>query len=179
MSSQQSYIYVIAFDSGTLKVGRSADAVGRLRTHSREANRHGVGVTSQWHSAPCSAREAVLYERQLIAFCASQGTLRAGTEYFAGLEHGEVQSFAEALAGAPEPPAEKEDARMEADSPPSSYRPPYWKDGVEYIDEADVFDDDVCPLIPAESLKWRKPKVVRVVLPRQTFPSDPNDPDVL
>lgn len=74
MSKQQNYyIYVIAFDSGTLKAGRAADVVARLSTHRREAARHGVGVTAEWYSAPCGEFEAVLYERRLLDFCASQG----------------------------------------------------------------------------------------------------------
>lgn len=153
--SQQSHIYVIAFDSGTLKVGRAADVVARLGTHRREAARHGVCVAAQWCSAPCSESEAVLYERQLVALCASRGTLRAGTEYFIGVDFDEVQSHAEALAGAPGPlpakkqrPARSKGAATPTSRAPSGYRPPYWKDGVEYIDEADEFSDDLCPLVP-------------------------------
>lgn len=143
---QQSHIYVIAFDSGTLKVGRAADGANRLATHRREAARHGIGVTSQWCSTPCSEHAAVLYEKQLIAFCSSQGTLRAGTEYFVGVEFDAVQSLAETLARAPEPPpAKTEDQPIRS----GGYHPPYWKDGVEHIDEADWFDDDLSPLVPA------------------------------
>lgn len=104
MPKQQNYyIYVIAFDSGTLKVGRAADAVARLSTHRREAARHRVGVTAEWHSAPRGEFEAVQYERLLIDFCASRGTLRAGQEYFCGLDYEEVQALAETLAGASVP----------------------------------------------------------------------------
>ncbi|WP_405149376.1 hypothetical protein OG589_14325 [Sphaerisporangium sp. NBC_01403] len=171
--SNHGQIYVIAFDSGTLKVGRAADAQARLAMHRREAARHGIGVTSQWCSAPCSQHEAVLYERQLLAFCASRGTLRAGAEYFVGLEFDEVQGLAETLAGAPEPPpAKREGASTATNSPPSHYRPPYWKDGVEYIDEEDEFPGDLCPLVPGESFVRHRPKPVKVFLWSSTGPEE-------
>lgn len=106
MSRQQNcYIYVIAFDSGTLKAGRAADVIARLRTHRREAARHGVGVTAEWYSAPCGEHAAVRYEQRLLDFSASRGTLRAGQEYFSDLDFEEVRALAQMLAGAPVPPA--------------------------------------------------------------------------
>jgi hypothetical protein len=98
--SKQSYIYVIAFDSGTLKVGRAADGARRLATHRREASRHGVAVVSEWCSPPCGGRATAFYERELIAFCETRGTRRAGTEYFTGLDFSEVRKLAKELVDA-------------------------------------------------------------------------------
>ncbi|MET8985783.1 GIY-YIG nuclease family protein [Nonomuraea wenchangensis] len=104
---RDSHIYVIHFDSGTLKVGRAADVVARLRVHRRQASQHGVSVTAEWYSAPCGEIKAAHLEQKLIDFCARHGTLRAGQEYFCGLNFEEVRALAEKLAGAPEPPAAK------------------------------------------------------------------------
>lgn len=122
---KQSHIYVIAFDSGTLKAGRAADGAGRLAAHRREAARHGITVTSQWCSPPCNEGAAVHYEQRLLAFCASRGALRAGLEYFHGMEFSEVQSFAETLVGAADPlPVADEIAPTATIKPPSRGRPP-------------------------------------------------------
>lgn len=104
---QQSHLYVIAFDSGTIKVGRAADVTARLGTHRREAARHGVSVIAEWYSAPCGEWAAMRYEQRLLDACASRGTLRAGQEYFSGLDFEEVRVLAETLAGAPGPPSPK------------------------------------------------------------------------
>lgn len=116
MSRQQNcYIYVIAFDSGTLKAGRAADVIARLRTHRREAARHGVGVTAEWYSAPCGEHAAVRYEQRLLDFCASRGTLRAGQEYFSGLDFEEVRA---PIENPPPPPTE----------PPPVWEHKAWRD---------------------------------------------------
>lgn len=92
-----SHIYVIAFEGGTVKVGRAADVAGRLATHRRTAACFGLGVTAEWHSPRCGYRISARYERQLVEFCASRGVLRGGHEYFGGVEFSEVQRFAETL----------------------------------------------------------------------------------
>jgi hypothetical protein len=92
-----SHIYVIAFEGGTVKVGRAADVAGRLATHRRTAACFGLGVTAEWHSPRCGYRMSAQYERQLVEFCASRGVLRGGQEYFTGVEFSDVQRFAESL----------------------------------------------------------------------------------
>ncbi|MGI5273114.1 UTRA domain-containing protein [Nonomuraea sp. CA-218870] len=92
---------MVAFDSGTLKVGRATDVEARLRTHQQEAARHGVRVTSQWYSAPCSPGYAAHYEKLLKAICNRRGLLQAGLEYFKGLDFNEIRARAEELTGAP------------------------------------------------------------------------------
>lgn len=158
--SKQSHIYVIAFDSGTLKAGRAADAVGRLGIHRREAARHGIAVTSQWCSLPCSEGEAVHYEQQLVAFCASRGTLRAGLEYFHGLEFSEVQSFAETLVKPADPlPAEVEDAPNATVNLPVREQPPVRRFGWLVVDEEDEFPGDLRPaLAPPAALSPERRK---------------------
>lgn len=92
-----SYVYVIAFEGGTVKVGRAADVAGRLAAHRREAARYGLGVVGEWHSPRCLYGMSTRHERQLVEFCASRGVLRGGQEYFGGVEFLEVQRFAETL----------------------------------------------------------------------------------
>lgn len=90
------HIYVIAFDSGTVKVGRAADAAKRLAKHRNEAARHGVTATTEWSSPPHT--DDAETEQKLIQFCREHGTLQPGTsEYFVGLDFVAVREFAEQL----------------------------------------------------------------------------------
>lgn len=117
--AKQSHIYVIAFESGTLKVGRAADGLSRLATHRREAGRHGVEVVDEWCSPPCGENTAVLHEQSLLTFCASKGRLRAGAEYFEGVDFVEVVQFAEELIA--------KSWSVPPESQPTSPTAPRWK----------------------------------------------------
>ncbi|MBG0826074.1 hypothetical protein HS048_36005 [Planomonospora sp. ID91781] len=95
--TREGFIYVVAFDSGTVKVGQAADAATRLAAHRRDAARHGIKVAAEWSS---SSHDAFLAnERKLIDFCRQKGTPQAGSsEYFIGLEFTEVRDFAAQLS---------------------------------------------------------------------------------
>jgi hypothetical protein len=158
-----SHVYVIAFDSGTLKVGRAADARGRLATHRREAARHGVKTTAEWCSPPCSARQAEHYERQVIAYCTSRGTLRAGSEYFSGLDFPEVRQYVEALTGGKQAP---QPAEVRAAYPVPAPRSQTASTAVRSPHRADEEDElmpaDLCPLVPAWPLPEPRPSLARL-----------------
>lgn len=75
------YIYVVAFGSGVVKVGKAITPKGRLAAHARLAATHGDSVQSVWVSRRlCGYGEA---ERALITLCGRSGRLVAGREYFA------------------------------------------------------------------------------------------------
>lgn len=90
-----SYIYVVQFSSGTIKVGQTKDPTSRLRTHEAGARIHGVTVTDQWVSQPVA--EPRRLERSVIEFCKSQYSSINGGEYFAGAEASEIIGFVETL----------------------------------------------------------------------------------
>ena len=73
------YLYVVAFDSGVVKVGKAFNVASRLVSHAKAGL-----VRSSWSSA--RHRECSKTERQLIAFCNRLGTLHGGREYFRDLD---------------------------------------------------------------------------------------------
>lgn len=81
------YLYVVAFDSGVVKVGRARNAESRLRAHGKTGL-----VVASW-SSPYH-----LYinktERKLIAFCDAHGTLYGGREYFRDISFDEARAYA-------------------------------------------------------------------------------------
>lgn len=85
------HIYVIEFDSGVIKVGKTADPVGRLRAHGFAGF-----VRRSWFSE--RHIECGQSENALLAFCRKVGQLHGGREYFVGLSFERAQMFAEALA---------------------------------------------------------------------------------
>ncbi|MGV9380022.1 GIY-YIG nuclease family protein [Nonomuraea sp. NPDC003707] len=93
-------LYVIAFDSGVLKVGRSADPVTRLRQHRSDARKHGYMDIAEWFSPPYP--KALQHERALLHLCHAEGTLREGREWFSGLDYDYVQRWAQVLSRQPE-----------------------------------------------------------------------------
>lgn len=88
-------LYVIAFTSGTLKVGRAVNVGTRLQDHIRDAAVHGHDVTASWTSELHSNfRET---EQSLIDFCSSRWTPLA-REYFRDADYDEVVAFAKGIA---------------------------------------------------------------------------------
>jgi hypothetical protein len=85
-------IYVIAFDSGNIKVGAGADGVRRLREHRANAAGYGVKAIAEWASPPHPGFEA--NEQLLIRICTALADQRIGREYFTGLDFDFVQRTA-------------------------------------------------------------------------------------
>lgn len=96
------YVYVVAFDSDLVKVGRSRNPKRRLSEHEKGAAVHGASITNSWVSPP-----HVNYgdnEALLIDFCAAR-TTALGVEYFRGVDFDEVAQFAASLTFDNTPPA--------------------------------------------------------------------------
>jgi hypothetical protein len=80
-------LYVVAFDSGVVKVGKAGNAERRLAQHAKA----GV-IRASWISPrhiDCGKTE-----RQLIAFCNEHGTLHGGREYFRDISFDLVRAYA-------------------------------------------------------------------------------------
>lgn len=89
-----SYAYVIAFENGRIKVGRTANPRHRVSTHQREAYRHDIHVRAAWISPAFHQQYEVSFERAIIEFCAMHSTSTYGREYFNGVSFDAVVSFA-------------------------------------------------------------------------------------
>lgn len=87
-------LYVVAFTSDTVKVGRAVNLKQRLAEHRRSAAIHGHAVTRSWASEPHSNFEAT--EAALIKFCAGRWPAVA-KEYFPGADYDAVVRHAESL----------------------------------------------------------------------------------
>lgn len=87
-------LYVVAFTSGTMKVGRAANVASRLQDHIRDAAVHGHDLVASWTSEPHSNfRET---EQALIDFCSAHWSAVA-REYFRDADFDEAVAFAKAL----------------------------------------------------------------------------------
>ena len=107
------YVYVIAFDDGTLKVGRSQDAEVRLRTHGQTAKGFGLSVTGKWSSPEHVGW--VENEAALKALAEELGGVCRGDEWFTGVDFGELVAKAASLKFS-------QPSRPEKASPPASGR---------------------------------------------------------
>lgn len=116
-SDDGSYIYVLQFASGVVKVGTTRNAAQRLRQHAVSALQHGGEIVAHWVSDP--HRDAAANEQALINFCAERAERTTGGErgeYFSGLEFAPVVEFAKSLPFEPAKPvnAEVSDEQKEA-----------------------------------------------------------------
>ena len=81
-------LYVVEFDSGVVKVGRTENVAARMRSHEKTGL-----VRLSWASKRhmlCNATE-----RQVLAFCNLHGSLYGGHEYFRDVDFADVQTYAE------------------------------------------------------------------------------------
>jgi hypothetical protein len=88
------HIYVIAFSTGTVKVGQTADLYRRFKEHVRAAEAYGVAVVNYWVSPPHA--NYLGNEIELISFCDGYSA-RSKREYFHDMHFETVVEFAEAL----------------------------------------------------------------------------------
>jgi hypothetical protein len=82
------HVYVIAFDNGTLKVGRSQDMGARLKTHEQAARGFGLRVTDRWSSPEHNGW--IENESALKRLAEGLGGIRRSDEWFAGVDFGEL-----------------------------------------------------------------------------------------
>lgn len=78
-----SSLYVIQIGRGRIKVGYSANPVGRLAEHRALAEAFGARPGLQWASPPGTGTPAL--EDELIAFCAERARQQLRREYFVGV----------------------------------------------------------------------------------------------
>lgn len=81
-------LYVILFDNGVIKVGKSYNASFRVRRHKLEAHKYGVGISKH-----ICIKNNNISERDLINFCKQNGNSHAGNEYFTGVSFTSIINF--------------------------------------------------------------------------------------
>lgn len=87
-SADESYFYVLAFDTGVVKVGVARDVLTRIGRHSATAIVHRRRLDEVWISVPhLDARNT---ERLAIAYCEQRATRRFSSEYFDGVTVAQV-----------------------------------------------------------------------------------------
>jgi hypothetical protein len=101
------YIYVLAFDNGTVKVGRTQNTVQRMYAHKSDARKFGLTITDEWLS-PLHA-EWDSNELQLKYFAAGLADVPMGREYFSNISFASVVSRATELAFTPPPASEADE----------------------------------------------------------------------
>jgi hypothetical protein len=89
------HIYVIAFDNGIVKVGRTKDIPDRLRRHKGDGRKFGIAVTDSWTS-PLHV-EWEMNEETLKEIAARHGGTPTCTEYFMGADYAQIASAAARL----------------------------------------------------------------------------------
>ena len=91
-----SYIYVIEFDDGLIKVGRTRRPDQRIKTHeSNVFNFTKKKIKNRWVSnshGNCNQNELLL-----VRFCSSKGESTGSREWFSGVIFDEVVSYAKSL----------------------------------------------------------------------------------
>lgn len=86
--SDEGYVYVLSFDCGRVKVGRTIDPWTRVDELSRRARRRGATVLSGWVSVPHLGMAQT--EDTLLSWCRSEAAAEPENEYFTGLTFNQV-----------------------------------------------------------------------------------------
>lgn len=99
----QGYLYVLEFETGSIKVGQTTDAARRVYEHCRDAWAYNVVMTNVWISKP---HEGYLTnEVALIAAVSEFGGERAKREYFHDADFDKCVQLAESLVSPAPVPA--------------------------------------------------------------------------
>ncbi|WP_045562338.1 GIY-YIG nuclease family protein [Streptomyces sp. FxanaA7] len=94
-TSLERHVYVLAFTSGTVKVGQTRNPVNRFKEHGKAAEAHGHTITRSWASTPhIEFREN---ESALIGFCSDRWGAASGREAFRGADFDAVVEYAQGL----------------------------------------------------------------------------------
>ena len=114
MRAAAGHVYVIAFDNGEVKVGRTTQIKVRVGQHDWAARKRGLAITDRWES-PIHAEWDINEETLKRAARMLGGTPVNGTsECFTGLKWAEVADIARRLPFTPPseiPPRPKADRR--------------------------------------------------------------------
>ena len=93
------YVYVLAFDNGTIKVGRTQNAARRLGSHKSSARSFGLTIADEWVSPLHVEWQA--NEDALKAIAAIAGGTATSPEYFSGASFDAVAKKARELPFTP------------------------------------------------------------------------------
>ena len=110
MTPAAGYVYVAALSNGTVKVGRSQDAVKRLAGHKTNARTLGLTVADSWTS-PLHL-EWLSNEDALKKIAADLGGVPEGREAFSGIEFAAVVEKARDLTFTDPEPKQQPDRRL-------------------------------------------------------------------
>jgi hypothetical protein len=114
----EAHVYVLAFDSGLIKVGRTTKPQQRINAHLDNAQVHRATPLAVWLSVPHANAKA--NEDALISYCAGIATLKTRSEYFVGVELADLVAYAESLSyrrlDAPAPKVQKPSPTAQSDA---------------------------------------------------------------
>lgn len=94
MSKKDQHVYVIEFESGRIKVGRSRNVKQRTGQIASIAAAFDESIARTWSSDVHS--QAIENEEAMISFCSKRG-MQSAREYFTGIKFDDVVAFAQSL----------------------------------------------------------------------------------
>lgn len=94
------YVYAIAFDNDTVKVGSSANPAERIRIHQISAEQFGLVLTDVWVSPPLETFRVA--ERRLLAAAAGMSASSHRAEWFRGVDFHALVAVAPHILHAPD-----------------------------------------------------------------------------
>ncbi|MEU0818998.1 GntR family transcriptional regulator [Streptomyces mirabilis] len=107
-----SYIYVVHFNVGVIKVGFTRKPTDRIIRYRSTLSPFGITIADLWFSEPHEQAED--NESSLLGFCRSQAEQVRKREYFTGIDFRQVVAFAAKLPCTPLSPAPSEPAPYDA-----------------------------------------------------------------
>lgn len=93
------YVYALAFDNGTVKVGATANPRGRFATHESSARSFGIALAAQWLSPMHEGHYAT--ETKLVGIARDLGGAVVGNEFFTAVDFTDLVQRARRLTFPP------------------------------------------------------------------------------
>lgn len=97
--SHGGYIYIILFESGILKAGRTQKPAQRISNHASNAAAFSTSISQVWVSCPHD--NFASNEAELMASVAAMATKQNNREFFEGIDFSDAVALAEQLVFAP------------------------------------------------------------------------------
>lgn len=107
-----SYIYVVHFNVGVIKVGFTRKPTDRIVKYRSTLSPFGITIADLWFSEPHGQAED--NESLLLSFCRAQAEQVRKREYFTGIDFRQVVAFADTLPCIPLCPPPSEPAPYDA-----------------------------------------------------------------
>lgn len=105
------YVYIVEFENGTTKVGRTADPRKRLAAHRHDGLKLGINIARWWVSD--IHRRYADTESSLIRFARDEGSIQHANEYFYELDFSKCVEFVETMKLHPSIEEERDEDRAE------------------------------------------------------------------